>query len=107
MRFPIDAIAGTGSNSVMLNCNSRMIGKTGSESAGVPEVISQGIFRALGTAVAAPPPVFQVPSEVEDDEHERPSPAHKILKRENAPFAPKLRLGDKSISLIISIVGCI
>lgn len=71
------------------------------------EVISRGVFRALAGAVPGFAPVFQVPLEVADSDGLRPNTAHKIWKRENSVFAPKLRLGDKSIRLIFSIAGCI
>jgi hypothetical protein len=71
------------------------------------EVISHGVFRALAGAVLAVAPVFQAPPHVADSDGLRPNTAHKIWNRENSVFAPKLRLGDKSIHLIFSIAGCI
>ena len=71
------------------------------------EAISGGVFRALAGAVPGFAPVFRVPLEVGDSGGLRPDTAHKIWNRENSVFAPKLRLGDKSIHLIFSIAGCI
>ena len=71
------------------------------------EAISGGVFRALAVAIPAFAPVFQVPLHVAGSDGWRPNTAHNIWNRENCLFAPKLRLGDKSIHLIFSIAGCI
>jgi hypothetical protein len=71
------------------------------------EAISGSVFRALAVAVPAFAPVFRVPLHVADSDGLRLNPAHNIWNRENSGFAPKLRLGDKSIHLIFSIAGCI
>jgi hypothetical protein len=63
------------------------------------ELISRGVFRALAGAAPGFAPVFQVPPMVACGNGKRLIVAHKIWKRENSIFAPKLRLGDKSIGI--------